>query len=338
VQAVVRSAGFPELIRVDLSDLVPRRAERGRPEALVRGVAAGVVQRGGRIGAIAACVDSTVLPGSGLSSSAAFGILIGGIFSYLFNGGNLSALDLARVAKQAENEFFGKPCGFMDQLASALGGILHIDFNDPLEPDCQRVDFDFTRAGYQLAVVDTGGSHAELTPEYAAVAEEMGAAARLLGRETLRGLGVDHILNALPRLREKVGDRAVLRAVHFIEENQRVAAMVSALRGSRIDAYLELVSASGDSSWRLLQNCFRTTNPREQGIPLALTLTRQFLDGSGACRVHGGGFEGTIQAYVPVSRFGAYRSFMQTIFGPRSVAALRTRKSGVVALGPDGLL
>jgi len=337
MQVAIQSAGFTELIRADLSDLAPRPAERGRPESLVRGVAAGLAEKGYQLGGFCACVDSTVLPGSGLSSSAAFANLMGGILNGLFNGGAAAAIDLAGIAKQAENDFFGKPCGFMDQLAGALGGILHIDFEHPSDPKLERITFDFTRAGYRLAVVDTGGDHAGLTPEYAAVTEEMRAVALLLGQEYLRGLSVKEIVRALPQLRLKAGDRAVLRAIHFVEENRQVGSMAAALRRNRVDEYLNLVSASGDSSWRRLQNCLRASTPRTQGIALALTLTERFLDGRGACRVHGGGFEGTIQAYVPQERFDDYRQYMQGVFGAGSVTAVRIRRSGLSVLRPGGL-
>jgi galactokinase len=337
MQVVIHSSGFPELIRADLSDLAPRPEERGRSESLVRGVAAGLVEKGCRIGGFTACLDSTVAPGSGLSSSAAFAMLLGGIFNHLFNRSGTTALGLAGIAKLAENEFFCKPCGFMDQLTCALGGVLHIDFKSPLDPDVERIDFEFTHAGYQLVVVDTGGSHANLTSEYAAITKEMGAVALLLGKEVLRGLSIGEVIASLPRLRKKAGDRAILRTIHFVEENQRVGAMVSALRQNQMEVYLKLVSVSGDSSWRLLQNCFRTSIPQMQGISLALTLTERFLDGSGACRVHGGGFEGTIQAYVPRAQFDGYRQMMERIFGPGSVMALRIRRPGVSRLRPGGL-
>jgi galactokinase len=323
MQAFIQSSGFRKFIRADLSDLAPRPGERGRPESLVRGVAAGLADKGCRLGGFTACVNSTVLPGSGLSSSAAFGMLIGGIFNHLFNGGGTTAFELAGIAKQAENEFFGKPCGFMDQLTSALGGVLHIDFKSHLDPDVERIDFEFARAGYQLAVVDTGGDHTELTSEYAAITAEMRSVALLLGKEVLRGLSIEEVIPAVARLRQKAGDRAILRTIHFIEENQR--------------EYLGLVSASGDSSWRLLQNCLRPSTPQMQAIPLALNLTERFLGGTGACRVHGGGFEGTIQAYVPRARFDDYREFMEKVFGPGSVMALRIRRPGVSLLRPGGL-
>jgi galactokinase len=337
-QVEIHSAGYPEPILVDLSDLAPRPAERGRPEAFVRGVAAGLADMGCRIGGLAARVDSTVLPGSGLSSSAAFGVLLGGIFNHLFNAGTTAALDLARVAQRAENEFFGKPCGLMDQLASALGGVVHLDFAPPDAPDVEPIDVDFTKAGYQLTVVNTGGSHAELTPAYTAITREMQAVASAMGKKVLRGLTMEEIIRHIPQLRPKVGDRAILRSLHFIEENQRVEIMVDALRHNRMDTYLTQVAASGNSSWQLLQNCASASDPHRQGILLALTMTKRFLNGKGACRVHGGGFEGTIQAYVPRAQFDDYRSFMERVFGAGSVQALTIRRAGVARVHAGGVV
>jgi galactokinase len=336
-KVVIHSSGFADPIRVDLSHLAPRPDETGKPEAFVRGVAAGLSEAGYRIDAWTACVDSTVLPGTGLSSSAAFGNLLGGIFNALFNRAAISALELARIAKLAENAYFGKPCGFMDQLASALGGVLHIDLKNPADPGVEQIEVDFDQVDYQLAVVDTGGSHAELTPEYAAITEEMRAVASHFDQAVLRGLGMAEIIQAVPRTWQRTGGRAFLRAIHFMEENQRVEAMVTALRQNRVDAYLKQVSASGDSSWRLLQNCYPTSAPQMQGIPLALTLSERFLEGAGAYRVHGGGFEGAAQVYVPKARFEAYRQFMEAVFGPGSVVPLRIRKPGVSILKPVGL-
>jgi galactokinase len=334
---VIHSSGFSDPICVDLSDLAPQQEETGKPQAFVRGVAAGLSEAGYRIAGWTACVNSTVLPGTGLSSSAAFGNLLGGIFNALCNRAAISALELARIAKLAENKYFGKPCGFMDQLASALGGVLHIDLKHPADPEVKQIEVDFDQAGFQLAVVDTGGSHAELTPEYAAIAEEMQVVAKRLGQAVLRGLGMEEIIRAVPRCWQEMGGRAFLRAIHFVEENQRVEAMVAALRRNRVDAYLKLVSASGDSSWRLLQNCYPTSAPRMQGIPLALTLSERFLNSKGAYRVHGGGFEGAVQAYIPKALFEAYRQFMEAIFGPGSVVPLRIRRPGVAILKPEGL-
>lgn len=336
-QVEIHSVGYPEPIHLDLSDLAPRAAERGRPEAFVRGVAAGFADMGCRIGGLAAHVDSTVRPGSGLSSSAAFGVLLGGIFNHLFNKGTTSALDLARVAQRSENEFFGKPCGLMDQLASALGSVVHLDFATPDAPDVEPIDVDFTKAGYQLSVVNTGGSHAEMTPDYTAITREMQAAASAMGKKVLRGLTIEEIIRHIPQLRPKVGDRAILRSIHFVEENQRVETMVDALRHNRMDRYLTQVAASGNSSWQLLQNCAGASDPHRQGIMLALTMTKRFLNGKGACRVHGGGFEGTIQAYVPLAQFDHYRAFMERVFGAGSVQALKIRRAGVSRVQAGGV-
>jgi galactokinase len=333
----IHSSGFAEPICADLSDLTPRQAEAGKPEAFVRGVAAGLSEAGYHIGGWTACVDSTVLPGTGLSSSAAFGNLLGGVFNALFNRNAITAVALARIAKLAENKYFGKPCGFMDQLASALGGVLHVDLKQPADPEVRQIDVDFDQAGFQLAVVDTGGSHAELTPEYAAITEEMRSVAMLFGKAALRGLSMEDLIQVVPQSWKKKGGRAFLRAIHFLEENQRVEAMVAALRRNQVDAYLKQVSASGDSSWRLLQNCYSNAAPHTQGIPLALTLSERFLGGAGACRVHGGGFEGAVQAYVPKAQFEAYRQFMEAVFGPGSVVPLWIRKSGIAILRPGGL-
>ena len=196
---------------------------------------------------------------------------------------------------------------------------IHDRLVEAADPEVAQIDVDFDRAGYQLAVVDTGGSHAELTPEYAAIPKEMRAVAALLGKKVLRGLSLADILQAAPRSWQETGGRAFLRAIHFMEENQRVEAMVAALRRNRVDAYLKQASASGDSSWRLLQNCYSTAAPLAQGIPLALTLSERFLGGSGAFRVHGGGFEGAVQAYVPKAQFEAYRQYMETVFGSGAV-------------------
>lgn len=334
----IHSSGFPDIIHVNLSNLLPCEGERGRPESLVRGVAAGLVQKGHSIGGLLASVHSNVIPGSGLSSSAAFAVLLGGIFNHLFNDDSISLLDLAEIAKKAENEFFGKPCGFMDQLASALGGVLHIDFKNPMSPRAEQIDCDFSGAGYHLVVVDTGGSHATLTPEYAAITMEMQAVAHQLGKQYLRGVSVADLMRIVPRLRKNVGDRAILRAIHFVQENRRVVDMVKALRLNWVGEYLKLVNDSGVSSWHLLQNCSPAGTPEMQGIPLALALSELFLDGNGACRVHGGGFEGTIQAYVPEARAHDYRRCIEEVFGEGSVIPLRVRSRGVVVLKPDGLI
>ena len=222
----------------------------------------------------------------------------------------------------------------MDQLASARGGVLHIDFNDPEKPGVESIDADLHGFGYRLVVVNTGGSHADLTADYGAVPLEMRAVAAAFGRDTLRGLSIQDLLNRAGELRVRAGDRAILRALHFIDENDRVPIQAAALGDGRFSDYLGLVSASGDSSWRLLQNCYSPAAPLDQGIPLALALTERFLAGQGACRVHGGGFAGTIQAYIPDQRLGEYQRFMDPVFGPESVLPLRLRPAGGALLAP----
>lgn len=334
---LIRSEGFPKTIELSMTDLAPRSEEKGTPTALVRGVLAGLENHGHDVGGFHACVAGDVPVGAGLSSSAAFEICIGQICNQLFNDGQIDPVTLAKIGRNAENIYFGKPCGLMDQIACAAQGILSIDFHDQTTPELNRINFDFTGTGYQLAVVDTGGSHADLTPEYAAIPAEMHQAAQVLGQKTARGLTVQQVLDAAPEIRRQAGDRAVLRLIHFIEENDRAVAQADALRAQDMDRYLELVRASGDSSWRLLQNCTSTTHFLEQQIPLALTLTERFLEGQGAWRVQGGGFAGTIQAYVPTDRFAAYTTFMEGVFGPGSVIPLMVRTPGHECLSPDGI-
>lgn len=324
-------------IVIDGSDTRPRTEEEGTALALVRGVLAGCQARGLKVGGFDACIDATVMPGTGLSSSAAFSVLIGEICNLLFNGNRLGPVDLALIAQSAENRYFGKPCGLMDQLACAAGGVLHIDFNDPGQPEIEAIERCPFAACYCLAVVDTGGSHSDLTEEYAAIPGEITRAARVLGRSCARGLEIAQVCAALPDLRRQAGDRAILRLVHFIRENDRVMAMAEALRAGDTGTYLQLVRASGDSSWRLLQNCASRTSSEEQGVALALALTEIFL-ADGAWRVHGGGFAGTIQVYVPRELFEAYRLYMEGVFGKGCVIELQVGRPGVCAILPDGRL
>jgi len=335
----VRSEGFSDTIEMDCTDLAPRLEEKGTSTALVRGVVAGFVARGWDVGGFDACVSGDVPVGAGLSSSAAFEVCIGQILNQLYCGGERTPLELATVGREAENAYFGKPCGFMDQLACAAQGILSIDFMTPDVPEVREIDFDFEATDYQLVVVDTGGSHADLTPEYAAIPDEMGRAAGALGQETARGLTVQQVMDNVVAIRKHAGDRGVLRLIHFIEESDRAQEQAKALQIGDMDRFLRLVNQSGDSSWRLLQNCISTTNALEQGIPLALTLTERFLDGRGAWRIQGGGFAGTIQAYVPNELVAAYSKFMDGVFKPGAVLPLRIRKPGLDCIrlnGPGG--
>jgi galactokinase len=330
----LRSEGFPGTIRVNLDDLNPRPGERGMPAALVRGVAHAFRQAGYAVGGFEACVASDVPMGGGLSSSAAFEVCIGRIFNELYNDGAVGDVDLARYGQAAENVHFGKPCGLMDQLACACQGIASIDFADPDDPLVRQVDFDPEQSGYRLCVVDTGGSHEDLTPDYAAIPEEMGRAARALGQEFARGLTLERVLGAVPQLRREAGDRGVLRLIHFIEESDRARREAEVLEKGDVPEFFRLVRESGDSSCRLLQNCFSPSHPLVQPIPLALALTERLLGDRGGWRIQGGGFAGTIQAFVPEAEFESYRKCMDEIFGPGAVLPLRVRRPGSAVIFP----
>jgi galactokinase len=294
------------------------------------------------VGGFSANAASTVLPGSGLSSSAAVEVLFGRIFDNLYGGGKRPALELAQIGQIAENTYFGKPCGLMDQIACACGGAVAIDFNDPL-PSVQQINFDLEAAGYALCVVDTHGSHADLTEEYAAIPAEMKAVAAFFGKQVLREVDPTEIPAHAAGIRKAAGDRALLRALHFCNENKRVDAMRAALEllaakspAQAVSDFLDLVNQSGDSSWELLQNIYAPKHPAEQGIGTALAITRSFIEtetsGLGACRVHGGGFAGTIQAYIPLERLSAYTARMEGVFGAGAVTPIRIRPVGAVEL------
>jgi galactokinase len=331
-----RSTGFPDVV-VNLDDgegrpdLSPKKGEEGTTEGLVRGIASEFAKRG-EIGGFCANASSTVLQGSGLSSSAALEVLIAKIFDSLFQGGKCSALELAMISQKAENDFFGKPCGLMDQAASACGGAAFIDFADPGSPLLKKIPFDPLAEGFALCVVNTRGNHANLTPDYAAIPREMKDVARFFGKEFLRELDLSQVLAAAPEIRKTAGDRALLRAIHFFGEDRRAAQMASLLeRGGNISEFLDLVNESGDSSWEFLQNIYSPNAPGEQGLSVALAASREFFRSRGikaCCRVHGGGFAGTIQAYVPVDALEAYRQQMEALFGSGALSRLRIRPLG----------
>jgi len=344
-QVFFRSVGFPDVtVNLDDSqgrpDLSPKKGEEGTTEALVRGIASEFAKRG-TIGGFCANASSTVLQGSGLSSSAALEVLVAKIFDCLYQGGKRSALELAQISQKAENDFFGKPCGLMDQAASACGGAAFIDFADPGAPLLKKIPFDPLAGGFALCVVNTRGNHANLTPDYAAIPREMKEVARFFGKEFLRELDLSQVLSAAPEIRKAAGDRALLRAIHFFNEDRRAAEMAALLERagggppSAMPEFLELVNESGNSSWELLQNIYSPGAPREQGLSLALAVSSEFFRSSGmkaACRVHGGGFAGTIQAYVPVDALEDYRSRMEALFGDGSLSQLRIRQPGAVEI------
>lgn len=331
----LKSSACAQPCDIDLSSLACRNEETGTTDALIRGVAAGLKERGFRIGGYNAIVYSNVAVGSGLSSSASFEILIGGVFNALYNENAIDPAALAGIGQYAENVYFGKPCGLMDQLACAVGGVLAIDFRDNENPVIEKIPVDFSRTGYVLAVVDTGGSHADLTQAYAFIPNEMKQVATLFGKNTLREVGEEVFYADIPKVRAEAGDRPVLRALHFFAENRRVSRMVEALKSGEFDAYLGLVAESGASSGSMLQN---TVPPGEAGTDqpaaLAIGVSNDFfrVRGRGVSRIHGGGFAGTIQAYIHRDDLKDYLQLMKELFGERAVQTLTVRMQGVVEL------
>ncbi len=330
----LQSRGFDMDVVTPEQCVTPDPARAGHADALIAGVINALNKNGRKSGGFDAYTTSSVLKGSGLSSSAAFEDMVGTIENYFYNYGSIGYIEIAQMSQYAENRFFGKPCGLMDQLACSAGGIVFIDFADPAVPVVEKVDFDITGAGYALCIVDTGGNHADLTADYAAVPAEMKSVARFFGEEYLRNVDEGAVLRAMPELREACGDRAVLRALHFFDENCRVTYQREALRCGNLDAYFSAVVASGRSSFCYLQNVFTTANVREQGLSLALCLAERFFASGvkGAYRVHGGGFAGTIQAYVPADYVDAFRGMMDSVFGKGACAVLHIRPEGAVRL------
>ena len=327
----VKSEGFPEDVVNPAACTAPDSAKFFKSEAIIAGMQRAFLDAGYKIGGFDAATTSNVLKGSGLSSSAAFEVMIGNILNYLYNDGKVSNVEIAKMAQFAENKFFGKPCGLMDQTACAVGGFITIDFADPANPQIEKLDFDLSGAGYALCITDTGRNHADLNEDYASVPAEMKAVAAKLGKSVLRETTRGEVMQNIVMLRESCGDRAVLRALHFLAENERVAAQVDALKAGDIEGFFAGVLASGNSSFRYLQNVYTTKNVAEQGLSLALCMT----EASGiapAWRVHGGGFAGTIQAFVPAARASEYVQHMQSVFGDGSVYVLRVRPEGAIKL------
>jgi len=331
---ILFSEGYPKEFVVDLTRLDPIPAEMGTTSALIRGIAARFVEKGYKIGGFRAFVSSDVLPGSGLSSSAAIEVLIGTILNERYNSGKIPPEEIAAIGQFAENVFFGKPCGLMDQMASAVGGVVEIDFRNPEKAEVKRVSFDLNAFGYSLLIVNTGGSHADLSADYAAIPEEMRAVARFFGKAFLRDVSEVAVFSRAEVLRKQVGDRALLRAFHFFAENARVIRQVQALEAKKFLEFLKLVTESGNSSWKWLQNVTRSGNPEEQSLALALALSENFIQekGAGACRVHGGGFAGTIQVFLPQKWVDVYVSRMEAVFGKGSVLNVCIRPAGAMRL------
>lgn len=327
----IKSEGYPEDI-VDITEYTePDSARFGTSAAIIAGMSEGLTKQGYASGGLVAYTTSSVLKGSGLSSSAAFEVMVGNLISHLYNGGKIDNVEIAKTAQYAENKFFGKPCGLMDQVACAHGGIVAIDFAEAGKPVIEPISFDISGAGFALCITDTGGNHADLTDDYAAVPSEMKAVAASLGADVLRRTSRDALLASIDRVRKECGDRAVLRALHFFNENERVALQKAALLNGDLYRFFSYVIGSGRSSFCYLQNVYTTKNVHEQGLSLALCLTEEYMNGkTGAFRVHGGGFAGTIQAFVEVGDVDGYRALMDSAFGEGKCMVLRVRLQGAI--------
>lgn len=326
----ILSSGYPQF-EVDITKLQPNKEEFYTSVGLVRGICARLKELGFEIGGFDAVINSGVPKGSGLSSSASFEVLIGAIVSHLFNGGKLDAVLNAQVGQYAENVFFGKPCGLMDQTACSVGGLVTIDFADPAKPIVKKVDFDFTKTGYALVITDTGGNHADLNDEYASLPTDMKGVAAKLGKTVLREVSLEQVVDAIPALREqKVSDRAILRAIHFERDNARVAEQVADLEKGDFKAFLGKVIASGNSSFMYNQNVYPINNVAEQGLSIALALSDMVLGSEGAWRVHGGGFAGTVQAFVPQHLLNKYVDTLEHTFGKGKCHKLFIRPQGSI--------
>ena len=323
----VNSEGYPS-ISVDTADLKVKNDEAGKSTALIRGICARFKQLGYKYGGFNASVTSRVLSGSGLSSSAAYEVLIGTILNYLYNDGKINAVEIAQISQYAENVYFKKPCGLMDQTACSVGGFVQIDFENTEKPVINKVDFDIAKHGYNLCIVDTGGDHADLTDDYAAIRLEMNSVAECFSKSVLRQVPEKDVFERIGEIRKKTGDRAVERAIHFYNENKRVERLANALAKGDFEAFKETIIESGKSSYMYNQNCFTLKNPESQPVALALCLTEELLKGKAAYRVHGGGFAGTIQVFLRKSEIASYTDAVKKVFGENSCYILSVRSHG----------
>ncbi len=323
----VKSRGY-DMDIIALNELQKQEKEIGRAASLIRGVCHKFNEMGVKLQGFNAYTTSNVLKGSGLSSSAAFEVLIGNILNGMFADSKVEAIEIAKIGQFAEREYFGKPCGLLDQMASSLGGFTYADFNDPSNPITEKIDLDIKKFGYTLCVVDTGGNHANLTQDYADITIECKQISNALGVDFLRDADENEFYKNIQTLRKEYGDRAVLRAFHFFNENARVLEQKAALKEGRFEDFLKLVNASGQSSYDYLQNLYSTSAVKEQGLSLAIALTKRFLGDKGACRVHGGGFAGTIQCYIPTEMLTDYKTMIESAFGLGSCSVLTIRPVG----------
>ena len=323
----IKSEGY-DMDVIDITELEKNTAEHGRASALIRGVLSRFKELGADISGFNAYTTSNVLKGSGLSSSAAFEVLVGNIVNGMFFNNKADEITIAKIGQYAEREYFGKPCGLLDQMASSLGGFTYADFFNPADPITEKINLDIHSFGYTLCVVDTGGNHANLTQDYADITVECKEISNKLGVDFLRDADQNRFYNSIAELRRACGDRAVLRAFHFFNENDRVEKQKAALKAGDFEGFLKLVNKSGESSYDYLQNLYSNSAVSEQGLPLAIALTKKFLNGKGACRVHGGGFAGTIQCYIPSELLADYKKTIEAVFGENSCCVLNIRPVG----------
>ena len=330
-QLRVQSEGY-DLCVIDLDDLTARKEEENTTASLLRGECEAFRQRGAKLSGLDVYISSNVPKGSGVSSSAAFEVLVGVILNDCFMDEKVSPIAIAQIGQWAENVYFGKPCGLMDQMASSVGNIITIDFADKANPDVEPVQVDFSKAGLALCILDSGADHADLTDEYAAIPNECRAVAAVCGGEVLRDVPFETFLANIPACRKQCGDRAVLRAFHFYADNDRVPQQVAALREGDFDAFLQMVTASGDSSWEYLQNVIPAGYKEHQEVAVTIAAAKHYLGGKGAVRVHGGGFAGTVQAFVPVEMLADFKANMEKILGAGRCHVLSIRPEGGAVL------
>ena len=323
----VQSEGYP-LCEIDLGDLSFKESEKNTTSSLVRGIAARFLRKGAKLAGFDAYITSTVLPGSGLSSSAAFEVLMGTILNELFFEKRLSPVEIAQIGQWAENVYFSKPCGLMDQTASSVGGMVFIDFKDPTNPVVEKIDFNFASTGHALCIIDSGADHADLTDEYAAIPGELKELCALFGKKVLQDIPEETFLSKLPELRYRISDRAILRSVHFYQENRRVLKQVTALRANDFNTFLQLVKESGRSSWMYLQNITPAGAVVHQDMAVALALCDTLLGDRGAYRVHGGGFAGTVQAFVPLDLLDMFKEKIEDVLGEGACHVLSIHQEG----------
>lgn len=323
----IKSEGF-KMDEISLSELEINKSEFGRASALIRGMCGNFVSSGYSVKGFDAYTTNNVMKGSGLSSSAAFEVFVGTVMNFMFNDAEIDAVEIAKMAQKSESLYFGKPCGLLDQSASALGGFTFIDFKDTTKPIVEKVSFDISKFGHVLCVVNTGGNHANLTQDYADITVECKEVSNFFNKDFLRDVDEEDFFNNIAQIKEKYGDRAVLRAIHFFAEDKRAEAEKSALKAGDFEEFLRLVNESGNSSYKYLQNTYSTSAVEEQGLCLGLALTEKFLKGRGACRVHGGGFAGTIQCYLPAEMLEDYKTYIEKVFGSGNCYILKIRPFG----------